>query len=410
MWFDPNKTNDYYLFKKCFENVQFYTTYDLNAIINFFKKESISDSDWIVVTTGTKGKELIENLVENNSIKSFFIYCHNTKLHESWAKNIKKVGCITSNPEILCQKFIDINNSYYIPNFNYNNKEKNNNILSIENKNFGEIRAYSSSISLKEIFEREKNSRMEKYNNVCIKILHYLDDEFYNDFKETNFEGDNPLISTLNLLKNNELAFQLHINNLKNLPLISLYFSKYPYLYNLLTFEEIKDLFKKEVTFEILIGLQFSIFPILEKLRKKIMDNECILDQKDELREIQIYIIYNISLGLKMSNQFSDFFTKYYQILNFFRDIDFCLKILVWTQFSFLNTKEFNFIDRLIFSLTISEPRFMIYLNYLVSEISNENNFTEEENKTIIDTLTIKDFIIIGDKKFHEKIKTIKKI
>ena len=39
-WYDPNKSNDFDCFKKCFENVQFYKAYDLQQILNFFKKES----------------------------------------------------------------------------------------------------------------------------------------------------------------------------------------------------------------------------------------------------------------------------------------------------------------------------------------------------------------------------------
>lgn len=105
-WYDQNKTNDFYLFKKCFENVQFYKAHDLNSIINFFKKESISE--WIVVSSGSKGKELIQNLENINCIKSFFIYCQNTKLHESWAKNIKKVGCITSDPEYYAKNLLNL--------------------------------------------------------------------------------------------------------------------------------------------------------------------------------------------------------------------------------------------------------------------------------------------------------------
>ena len=72
----------------------------INSLINFFKTESISE--WIVVTPGSKGKDLIEKLEKFDCIKTFFIYCYDVKLNESLAKNIKKVSCITSSPEILC--------------------------------------------------------------------------------------------------------------------------------------------------------------------------------------------------------------------------------------------------------------------------------------------------------------------
>ena len=132
------------LFQKCFENVQFYWGDDLYSTINFFKKEFISE--WIVVTPGSLGKELMLNLESFQCIKVFFIYCKNPKYHD-WAKKIKKVKCITSDPEVLCEKFIELNNSVFYPNFNYSSKEDNNNTNNnleySENKDFillGEFR------------------------------------------------------------------------------------------------------------------------------------------------------------------------------------------------------------------------------------------------------------------------------
>ena len=406
-WYDQNKTNDFYLFKKCFENVQFYKAHDLNSIINFFKKESISE--WIVVSSGSKGKELIQNLENINCIKSFFIYCQNTKLHESWAKNIKKVGCITSDPEILCQKFIEFNDSYCIPHFNYKSKTNNMEIPSIENKIFSENLLGSSSITLKHLIDAKKRSK-EKYNNLCIKVIHLLDgDEFDNDFKNTNLEGDSPVILTINMLKTNDIYLQSIKNNLRCLALISLYFSKYPFLYNLCTLEEIDDLFKNEITFDMVIGVEMNLFTILEKLSKKIMENECILDEKEDLKEIQILCLYLLFISFKMANQDFYSFINYYQIKNFFRDIDFCLKLLVYSKFGMFKIGEINLIDEINFSLSICDLRYPIYLAYAGIEALNKNKFTEEEKKIINDSLTIKDFIIIGDKKFHEKIKTIEK-
>jgi len=406
-WYDQNKTNDFNLFKKCFENVQFYKAHELNSIINFFKKESISE--WIVITTGSKGKELIQNLESNNCIKSFFIYCQNTKLHESWAKNIKKVGCITSNPEILCQKFIEFNNSYYIPHFNYKSKMNNIEIPSISNKIFSENLFGSNSLTFKDLIDQKKRTK-GKYNNLCIKIIHLLeDDEFDNDLKNINLEGNSPIILTMNIVKSNDLFLQFLKNNLKCLALISLYFSKYPFLYNLFTLEEIDVLFKSEITFDMIVGIEIKLFSIMEKLSKKIMENECILDEKDELKEIQISCIYLVLFSIKTINKDYYSLINYYQFKNLFRDIDFCLKLLVSNKFAMFNNEKINFLDEINISLTFCEIRYPIYLSYFNIETLNKNKFTEEEKKILNDSLTIKDFIIIGDKKFHEKIKTIEK-
>ena len=151
-WYDPNKTNDFYCFKKYFKNVEFYKGYNLVSTIDFFKKISISE--WIVVTPGSKGEELILNLENFECIKSFFIYCKNVEFHKKWANKIKKVGCLTSNPEILCQKFIEINKNYIIPNFNYQCKT-NNDIFSNLNELHSNL--YSSKlISLIEAKSKKK--------------------------------------------------------------------------------------------------------------------------------------------------------------------------------------------------------------------------------------------------------------
>ena len=72
LWYDPNKTNEFEYFKKCFENVQFYKVNDLESALKFFEKES--SSEWIVIITDSKGEELINNLEENQFIKGFFVY------------------------------------------------------------------------------------------------------------------------------------------------------------------------------------------------------------------------------------------------------------------------------------------------------------------------------------------------
>ena len=87
-WYDPNNSNDYDNFINCFENVRFYKSYNLDSTIKFFKNESMSD--WIVVTPGSKGEELIKNLENFECIKAFFVYCENTEFHEKWAKKNKK--------------------------------------------------------------------------------------------------------------------------------------------------------------------------------------------------------------------------------------------------------------------------------------------------------------------------------
>ena len=74
---------------------------------------------------------------------------------------------------------------------------------------------------------------------------------------------------------------------------------------------------------------------------------------------------------------------------------------------SIINNKKYDFME-IYFSLIISDSRITLYSIYLKILCLNEyEQFTEEEKKIINDTLTIKDFIIIGNNDFHEKIKII---
>ena len=199
-----------------------------------------------------------------------------------------------------------------------------------------------------------------------------------------------------------------YVNMTKYLTLLSLYFSKYPFLLNLLSIQEIKNLFQVQVTTSIMINTQFSLMSLLENLYKKIMENESILDEKEVIKQLQISLILIYSYSLRLVNVDPTHIINYYQIINFFRDIDFCLKIYASNCSQIFQNKKNNFIEEITFSLIVSESRYNLFLIYSIN-IDNFSKFKEEEQKMINDALTIKDFIVSGNKQFHQKIKTIEK-
>jgi len=394
-WYDPNKDDDFDCFKTCFENVQFYKAYDLDSSINFFKKESISE--WIVITPGSKGEELIKNLEKFECIKSFFVYCWNTELHEKWASKIKKVGVITSDPEILCQKFIELNKNYLIPKFDYKGEiniyDTLLNLLKIKSDNRFALNSIKREINS---FIEGMNKRKNKYINFCIKSLNYLNgNEIENDFKETDFKDD-------------IYFFHRYLNYIKYLTLLSLYLSQNPHLLNLLSFKEIKDLLKNEITSDLCSQKFNNILPILEKLYEKLKKNEYILDErnKNELKEIQIFCIYSINFELCQKEKKAINIFNFYQITNMFKDIDFCLKIRVYMNYGTFNNKNQNFFDEVFSSLILTDPRFAFFIYYTHS-IVIPNELSEGDLNILNNSLTIKDFIIIGNSQFHKMIKLI---
>lgn len=89
-------------------------------------------------------------------------------------------------------------------------------------------------------------------------------------------------------------------------------------------------------------------------------------------------------------------------------------KINYFTDDSVFFKLKYNFVDEMLISLNISDIRIKHYSLYLFNLLAKnkENNFNDNEINLINDSLTIKDFIIIGDdafdKKFFEAEKKIK--
>ena len=159
---------------------------------------------------------------------------------------------------------------------------------------------------------------------------------------------------------------------------------------------------------DILSELQPEIFCEIDKLCVKILNNESILDEKDKIKEIQIFIIQSIAHSFRESKQTKIINEEYYQIFNFFRDIDFCLKLYVISYFVTIKNKKVNFINEILFALSACEPRYQLYIYYSY-QLFNSNKFNENKKSIINSSLKINDFIVLGNNIFHDKIKIIEK-
>ena len=274
-WFDPNKSKDFLYFTRYFKNVQFYKGFDLESVINFFNKNS-SLEEWIVISPGSKGEELVSKLHEKQSIKAFFIFCFKAELHQEWIKKYEKIKCIANEPNILIKNFVNINKDYLFPSFNYKynddemikiNFDKNINELNSNNKFAlkSTIREYNDMINT---INKNKN----KYNIFCMKTLKYLkEEEALNDFIESIKDENVVFYKYVENIKSNETdRLKKMINFVRKVTLISLYFSRYPYLLNLYTYNEIKNIVEKNLSPKYYMELyNESVYNISEKLRNK---------------------------------------------------------------------------------------------------------------------------------------------
>ena len=412
-WYDPNNSNDFDYFKKYFLNVLFVKGTDLESVQKFFQKE-ISSDEWIIITPGSKGEELIINLEDNEHINAFFVYCWDTEIHKNWVKKYNKVKCLTSEPDILLENFVEINKNFIFPNFKYNdNYNENDNSENDFLFSFNEIKA-NNQFALNSIkrelktFINHKNRIKNQYNKFCVKTIYYLNgDNCLNDFKEPVTDENEILYYYASIYKTiNDNDIKEHIKFMKNCVLLSFYFSLYKYLDNLLSYDEVKSIYKKDIDIKEFSKKEARAKVLINKLVDKIMKNESILEQKNDLKEIQKYYI-NLIFNNIILSKFTEFI-KYYQVINFLRDFDFCAKMFIYYNFTKYNNKNHNFFDDLYNSL-LNDDRVSSFFGYIGCEEKLKGEELSKNNQRIInDSLLTKDFIVLGNKNFQDKIKAIK--
>jgi len=300
---------------------------------------------WIIVTPGSKGEELIQSLKDFECIKAFFIFCRNIQFHENWAKKYEKVKCLTSNPEILCQNFIEFNKNFAFPNFNYpinNNNSSNVNEIQFEKLFDNYVAEIKGLITFKKL-------KIKKYYDFCYNSYNYLNSSnFEKDFDDNI--GENPLDIIANIFKNqkkeNKKSFATFVQIIKNLTILSQYFHAYPFLFHLLSFQEIKNIFQMKISINSsFIALLSNIYPLSCELSDKLLKKENIIEEKTKLKELYICVLSFIYFFLKFTIRKSSFFNNFYHIIHYFRDIVFCLKYYLSLNYSCINTRNNNIIN-----------------------------------------------------------------
>jgi len=288
--------------------------------------------------------------------------------------------------------------------------KKNNFVFKLkELKSENKFALNSAKREIKELIETT-NKTKNKYNIFCMNSIRYLNGEnCINDFKEPVENEDLTWYMYLKQFKTEDINFiKKTIKNITNFTLLSLYFSNYQYLFNLLTYDEVKKLAEEGATDNYFRSRQENAITITEKLCDKIRKNESILNEKNDLKELQIYYIYYLIFIITRIPKIKDLI-DFYQILNFFRDFDFSLKLYIYYNYIMLNNKNHSFLNDLGFSLGLSEIRFFYFNCFLEILAKPDNELNEIKQKELNDSLTIKDFIIIGNKTFQQKIKLVEK-
>jgi len=221
-------------------------------------------------------------------------------------------------------------------------------------------------------------------------------------------------LSGILIISNDELEKTLLATNLlKNLHLLFFYFANYPYLYGVLTDEEINEIFsqfkpdmEKNELLAIFASGYISLISTVDSLVSQINKGNSILNKKQELKLLQKSLI---ELNLSNAQLFDKYnvpvLIEYYQIKNFLRDIDFCLSVAI---IDIIHNTCQNYPPQFeITSSYANKDKRIIFYNIYSIQAKKINDIQDEQAKDFNEAIKYNNTIVLGDNNFHELIKKI---
>ena len=283
---------------------------------NIFKIFALMADAWniIIITTGSLAEKTIPKLYQNLPPVVILIYSLNIDYHKKWSEKYKSIVGVFSHPNQIFQFLLNYQKSIIdVPIFTYtmyNNEEFNFNY-------------YDSLINVEFLVNQQNfDLRLNKYEKFCLKTLKYfslVNAKYQNFFAEfsinankiiTFFSGEtiNSYIQNfsggnINILPDMQYIFSglpLYEDPIKYLnhtfiwlTLVSLYFSKLPYLYGYLNYQEVEYILKDKIEINDLRKFYIELHDIhLCFLYNKLKNNkESILEETNHLRFLHSFLI-----------------------------------------------------------------------------------------------------------------------
>ena len=194
--------------------------------------------------------------------------------------------------------------------------------------------------------------------------------------------------------------------------MISLYFSKLPYLFGVLSYIEIEKLLKEELTLEELIKdykelLDSHLNILVNKLKE---EKASILEETIHLKFLQIFVIKFLKRIIKLIYKFEfEEYSQYPIMIRNLMDIDFCLKLFFFRVYGGFDCIGYK--TKCRGALDEIDKRILVFNCIYLSKHFNEEyalkHISKEELNLLNENLKIVDFIIIGNENFHNIIKGI---
>ena len=149
-----------------------------------------------------------------------------------------------------------------------------------------------------------------------------------------------------------------------------------------------------------------SLMDVVSTLSHKVQKGESILNDTDKLKSFhKSMFIINCAFEQMIHEIKIQDFIKYYQIKNYYRDIDICLlKFLYYNLYFCKYYPLFSDISDYMITNKINTDNIFYMLHFKKDSKSYEN----DQEKIFNESIRFNDTIIIGDKKFHDLIKKIK--
>ena len=222
------------------------------------------------------------------------------------------------------------------------------------------------------------------------------------------------IIANILIITNDELEKTLLATTLlENLHLLYFYFANYPYLYGVLTDEEINVIFSKfkpdmeqKELYEIFASGYNSLILTVDSLVSQINKSNSILNKKQELKLLQTILIELNLLNAQLFDKYNvPQLIEFYQIKNYLRDIDFCLSLAI---IDIIHNSCQNYPSQ--FEITPSylnkDKRIIFYQVYSI-QAKKINDIEDEQAKDYNAAIKYNETIVLGDNNFHELIKKI---
>jgi len=372
-----------------------------------------------IITTGSFAEKTIPK-IEKMTLTKTIIYCMDLEYHKNWSTECKSILGVFTHPSQIFEFLLEYQkNAFGIPIFSYKiNDNKEFHFDYYNSKTKEELLVNSNIFSLK----------FNPYEKFCLLSFNKLrlDNSNKNYYKKfisntsniqkifyesiiNDIPGKIKFLSVFPKL-NNQIKELLKF--LIALTIISLYFSKFPFLYGALEYEEVEKILNEKYTENDLrkdykeLNNSNIIKIIFDKIKEEKIS---ILEDTTNLKFLHSFLINFNTLLLYHNFEFNDYL-KFPVMIKYLMDLDFCLKLFFLQFYEIYNKIQYDTCYRTLYEVDKRIPTFLVYCNLNKDKQLALSHISQHNFNILNETLRIRDYIVIGEEKFFETIKNIENL